>query len=92
MGENKQVKVEIVCPNRHCGKCKRMMERVQEVNKSFDNKLEVVWIDKPEQWIRFDTWVALALFINGRTVARSYVPSVKRIKDFVNSLLNVTGK
>ncbi len=85
MAENKTVRAEIICPNRHCGKCKRMMDRVQEVNRLFGNSLEIVWIDKPEQWIGYDTWVAPALFINGQTVARGYVPSVKMITDFISS-------
>lgn len=89
MAGKKIIKIEIVCTNRNCGKCKRLLERVQEAERLTDDLFEIAWIDEPHQWSRYDTWVAPALFFNGQTVARGYVPPIKRIMEFIMEIQKV---
>ena len=72
-------KVFILCPGSKCRKCRRMIQKVNEAVMESGMDAEVKIIDKIEELIKFNTWVLPALMINGRMVARGYVPEISKI-------------
>ena len=72
-------KVFILCPGSKCRKCRRMIQKVDEAVMESGMEAEVKIIDKIEELIKFNTWVLPALMINGRMVARGYVPEKSKI-------------
>ena len=72
-------KLFILCPGSKCRKCRRMIQKVDEAVMESGMEAEVKIIDKIEELIKFNTWVLPALMINGRMVARGYVPEKSKI-------------
>ena len=72
-------KLFILCPGSKCRKCRRMIQKVDEAVMESGMDAEVKIIDKIEELIKFNTWVLPALMINGRMVARGYVPEKSKI-------------
>jgi hypothetical protein len=56
-----------------------MIQKVDEAVMESGMEAEVKIIDKIEELIKFNTWVLPALMINGRMVARGYVPEKSKI-------------
>jgi len=42
-------------------------------------------IASPDEMVTYNTWVLPALVINGQVVARGYVPSLKKILEYMPS-------
>jgi hypothetical protein len=73
------VKLFILCPGQKCRKCIRMVKQVQEAVQESGMEAEVVIVDKIDELVKFNTWVLPALVINGKMVARGYVPEKSKI-------------
>lgn len=69
----------ILCPGSKCRKCRKMIRMVDEAVLESGMEAEVKIVDKIEELIKFNTWVLPALMINGRMVARGYVPEKSKI-------------
>jgi hypothetical protein len=75
------VKLFILCPGSKCRKCKKMVQQVEEAVLESGMAAEVTIVDAIDELIRFNTWVLPALVINGKMVARGYVPEKSKIID-----------
>ena len=73
------VKLFILCPGQKCKKCIRMVRQVEEAVQESGVDAEIQIVDKIEELVRFNTWVLPALVINGRMIARGYVPEKSKI-------------
>ena len=73
------VEIFILCPGQKCRKCKRMVRQVEEAVQESGLVAQVNIVDAIEDLVRFNTWVLPALVINGRMVARGYVPEISKI-------------
>jgi hypothetical protein len=67
--------IKIFCPKRKCGKCTRMVARVEEAIKlsGVGTKIEIV--DSMNEILKYPTWILPTLVIKGKVAARGYVPS-----------------
>jgi hypothetical protein len=72
-------KLFILCPGSKCRKCRKMIQKVDEAVLESGMEAEVKIVDEIEELIKFNTWVLPALMINGRMVARGYVPEKSKI-------------
>jgi len=72
-------KLFILCPGQKCKKCIRMVKQVEEAVQESGMEAEVVIVDKIDELVKFNTWVLPALVINGKMVARGYVPEKSKI-------------
>ena len=75
--------IKLLCPPKKCGKCRRMISRVESVLKEHgvDEKVQIV--NDPDELQQYPTWVLPTLVINGEIVARGYVPSSDIIKKYL---------
>jgi len=73
------VKLFILCPGQKCRKCIRMVKQVEEAVQESGMEAEIQIVDKIEELVRFNTWVLPALVINGKMIARGYVPEKSKI-------------
>ena len=73
------VKILILCPGAKCRKCKKMVQQVEEAVLESGMEAEVKIVDSIDELVKFNTWVLPALMINGRMVARGYVPEKSKI-------------
>lgn len=73
------VKLIILCPGQKCRKCIRMVKQVEEAVQESGMEAEVQIVDKIDELVRFNTWVLPALVINGKMIARGYVPEKSKI-------------
>ena len=71
--------IKLLCPPSRCGKCRRMINRIEAVlkNHGFEEKVQVV--SEQDELLQYPTWVLPTLVINGKVIARGYVPSAKVI-------------
>jgi hypothetical protein len=81
--------IKIVCPGQKCGKCRRMIDHVMTATETLGVKPGIEIIDDPEKMALYNTWILPTLVINGKIVARGYVPSVQMIQ---KHLINITDK
>jgi len=72
--------IKILCPGIKCGKCRRMVSRVEEAVKSSGAEVHIEIIDDINEMIKYPTWILPSLIINNKIVARGYVPSVSSIQ------------
>ena len=65
------------CSEKKCLKCTRLMARVEEAVKISGQSWRIEKTDSMDEMMKYPTWVFPMLVINGKVVARGYVPSVK---------------
>ena len=75
------VKLFILCPGSKCGKCRRMIRQVEEAVTESGLEANVNILDTIDELVKYNTWVLPALVINGRMIARGYVPEKSKIID-----------
>ena len=75
------VKLFILCPGQKCRKCIRMVKQVEEAVLESGMDAEIQIVDKIDELVKFNTWVLPALVINGKMIARGYVPEKSKIID-----------
>ncbi|MCA1759876.1 MAG: thioredoxin family protein [Bacteroidales bacterium] len=83
-------KIKIFCPKKKCGKCTRMVARVEEAIKISGLPLKIEIVDSLDEMMKYPTWILPTLIINEKVAARGYVPSVKMIVEKItesNSIL-----
>jgi hypothetical protein len=71
--------IKILCPGRKCGKCRRLITRVEEVIKSSGVEAGIEIIDDINEMLKYPTWILPTLIINNKTIARGYVPTKENI-------------
>ncbi len=71
--------IKIFCPKKKCGKCIRLVARVEEAIKISGVSWKITNVDSLDEMMKYPTWILPTLVINGRVAARGYVPSVKMI-------------
>ena len=73
------VKLFILCPGTKCRKCRKMVKQVEVAVLESGMEAEVKIVDTLEELVKFNTWVLPALVINGKMIARGYVPEKSKI-------------
>lgn len=81
--------IKILCPGRKCGKCRRMISRVEEAAILSEAKVNIVIIDKLEELLKYHTWILPTLIINDNIIARGYVPEIKIIQKYLNQTKHI---
>ncbi len=56
--------IKILCPGRKCGKCRRMIQRVDEAVRILDIEAEIETIDGIDEMLNYRTWILPTLVIN----------------------------
>jgi hypothetical protein len=56
-----------------------MVQQVEDAVQESGMEAEIVIVDKIDELIKFNTWVLPALVINGKMIARGYVPEKSKI-------------
>jgi disulfide oxidoreductase YuzD len=71
--------IKILCPGRKCGKCRRMIARVEEAMKVAGVDADIQIVNNFSELIKYKTWILPTLIINNEIVARGYIPGVDYI-------------
>jgi hypothetical protein len=71
--------IKILCPGIKCGKCRKMISRVEEAVKSSGAEVKIEIIDDITEMIKYPTWILPTLIVNDRIIARGYVPTSEKI-------------
>ncbi len=77
--------VKILCPGRKCGKCRKMIERVEHVANLSNHAIEINIINTIEEMVQYKTWLLPTLIINDQIIARGYIPEVEAIEQHLKS-------
>jgi len=75
-----QPEIKLLCPPKKCGKCRRMISRVESILDTLGISKEIQIINDLEEIQQYPTWVLPTLIINGEMVARGYIPSYEAVK------------
>ena len=59
-----QIKISILCPSKHCRKCKRMILFVENTAAEIGINAEIEFVSKIAEMLKFNTWILPSLFIN----------------------------
>jgi len=70
-----QPEIKLLCPPKKCGKCRRMISRMESILKELGMSEEIQIVNDPEEIQQYPTWVLPTLIINGEVIARGYLPS-----------------
>ena len=75
--------IKLLCPPKKCGKCRRMISRLESIlqEKGIEEKIQI--INDTNELLRYPTWVLPTLLINNKVVARGYLPSKEVIEKFL---------
>ncbi|MGM0504474.1 MAG: thioredoxin family protein [Bacteroidota bacterium] len=79
----KKPDIKLLCPPRKCGKCRRMISRLESILKEKGIEEEIQIINDTNELLQYPTWVLPTLLINNKVVARGYLPSKEVIKKFL---------
>jgi len=83
---DKQMKkpdIKLLCPPKKCGKCRRMITRLESVLKKHDISGAVDIVNDPDELQQYPTWILPTLVINGQVVARGYIPPAEVIMKYI---------
>ncbi|MFO7863446.1 MAG: thioredoxin family protein [Salinivirgaceae bacterium] len=75
--------IKILCPGRKCGKCRKMIERVEHVASEFGYDIQIDIINTIDEMVNYKTWLLPTLIINDQIVARGYIPEIGIIKKYL---------
>lgn len=75
--------IKLLCPPKKCGKCRRMIKRVEETLKIEGIEDEIKIINKPDEVQQYPTWLLPTLIINDKVAARGYVPTREKLRNFL---------
>jgi hypothetical protein len=75
--------IKLLCPPKKCGKCRRMISRVESALEKHGISGEVEIVNDPDELQKYPTWVLPTLVINGQVIARGYIPSSKTLREFL---------
>ncbi len=78
-------KIEILCPPKKCGKCKRMIAQIEEAANLSSVETEISIIDDIDKLQTYNTWLLPSLVINGHMVARGYIPEMDIIQEYLRN-------
>jgi len=67
--------IKLLCPPKKCGKCRRVISRVESVLEEHGISGEVQIVNDPDELQKYPTWILPSLVINDKVIARGYVPS-----------------
>lgn len=76
--------IKILCPSQKCGKCHRMISRVEKAIVLSGKEVNIKIVDKLEDMLQYPTWILPTLIINNKIVARGYIPECKTIKKWLD--------
>jgi hypothetical protein len=82
-------KIKVLCPGQKCGKCRRMVNRVENAAALSGINVNIVVIDKLEEILQYPTWILPTLIINEKIVAKGYVPQIKTIQEYFKHFIPV---
>jgi len=77
-------RIEILCPSRHCPKCRKMISFLENNIVKYQRDAELIIVTNLKDFLRFNIWILPSIFINGNKVSRGYTPN---IKDIINNLI-----
>jgi hypothetical protein len=75
--------IKLLCPPKKCGKCRRMISRLESILKEKGIEEEIQIINDTDELVQYPTWVLPTLLINNKVVARGYLPSKETIEKFL---------
>ena len=76
--------IKLLCPPKKCGKCRRVISRVESVLEKNSISGEVQIVNDPDELQKYPTWILPTLVINGHIIARGYVPTPEAIMKFIS--------
>ncbi len=76
--------IKILCPGRKCRKCARIVSETETMleNAGFDYELEIE--SRPEEFLKYPTWILPTVLVNGHVVARGYAPDEKTTQSYLH--------
>jgi len=78
------IKISILCPSKHCKKCKQMLMFVEKTLNEINIRAEIEFISELEEMLKFKTWILPSLFVNNEVVSRGYIP---KKEDFIKTII-----
>jgi hypothetical protein len=71
--------IKILCSSRKCGKCRKMINCVKEIENRYRININIEIIDNIDEMIKFNTWILPTLIINEKIISRGYTPDMNLI-------------
>jgi len=81
----KNPEIKLLCPPKKCGKCRRMISRMEAILKELGISEEIQIINDLEEMQKYPTWILTTLIINGKVAARGYIPSTETVSKMLIS-------
>ena len=60
-----------------------MIARAEEVAKLTDQDISISIVDSLHEMLKYPTWILPTMIINGKVIARGYVPAREAIQEFL---------
>jgi hypothetical protein len=81
------IKISILCPSKHCKKCKRLISFVEETINELKIEAEIEFISDFGEMLKYHTWILPSLFVNNQVVSRGYIPAKEKFITVINNFL-----
>jgi len=77
-------KIEILSPGKNCRKTQKIITKIEKLIKDKNINVKFLILSNYNQMLDFETWILPTVIINGKIVARGYVPNDKKIFENLN--------
>jgi len=75
--------IKILCPPKSCGKCQRLIRKVEEMLKENALHAEIIVVKAMDEVQKYPTWILPTVVINEQVVSRGYAPDIITLKNYV---------
>lgn len=82
------IEISILCPSKHCRKCKRMISIVENTVEEIGVNAEIKFVSEIAEMQKFNTWILPSLFINSKVIARGFIHKKEYLVTEINKFLN----
>ena len=78
---NENFEIELLCPSTMCGKCKRIIENLEQIFNEINEQLNLQIVTELDEMLKYRSWILPSLFINKKLIYAGYVPPIKYLRD-----------
>ena len=68
--------IKILCPPKSCGKCKRLIHKIEKMLLETGLSAEIIIVKDVSEVQKYPTWVLPSVVINENVISRGYAPDI----------------
>ncbi len=76
--------IEILCPPQKCTKCDKIIKSIEKMMDQEHIQAQITIVNSIDKIINRNTWILPTIIVNGKVVARGYVPSKSKLLSALN--------